>query len=358
MNASRHSAADSERSSLGCRHVQSARQYAGLVGQFRLALGLSALIKARRFMDGSIGYLPALGVATRADSPSAAEHAVTWQRFDADLAVVRDWLGSLRAQGVRQAGPALLLALAALRRATLSPSRRLSILRLLKVPVLKTCAGLPKPWSGRGQPPDVGACPCGVTLEQRLYRLTFQNLHQALIQLDRGPPAQDERQVRGRDWALHNLFRFCARQLRYAALWGCPVPVDTWRDLHDLYVYLMVRRVTRAAPGRPQHAPSAVDASVEYKQLLLFGLAEQRAGPAVRSSAVLAGLARWAEATLLEDPHVGLHGETGLYVVEVGQDQPPRRHPGPLDAGLRGWVLLPPAEFFEQLEQARLATVH
>ena len=312
-------------------------------------------------MDGSIGYLPALGVATRADSPSAAEHAVTWQRFDADLAVVRDWLGSLRAQGVRQAGPALLLALAALRRATLSPSRRLSILRLLKGPVLKTCAGLPKSWSGPGQPPDVGAegvCPRGVTLEQRLYRLMFQNLHQALIQLDRGPPAQDERQVRRRDWVLHNLFRFCARQLRYAALWGCPVPVDTWRDLHDLYVYLMVRRVTGAAPERPaQRLPPGVDASFEYKQLLLLGLVERRAGLAVRGGAVLAGLGRWAGATLLEDPHAGLYGETGLYVVEVGQDQPPRRHPGPLDAGLRGWVLLLPAEFLEQLEQARSATV-
>ncbi|WP_295435676.1 hypothetical protein [uncultured Thiodictyon sp.] len=315
-------------------------------------------------MDGSIGYLPALGIAARADSPSAASAAgnLTWASFDADLAVVRDWLGSLRAAGVRQAGPALLLALAGLRRATLSPSRRLSMLRLLKGPVRKTCAGLPKPWSGPGQPPDAGAdgaCPRGVTLEQRLYRLMFQNLHQALVQLDRGAPAQDERPVRRRDWALHNLFRFCARQLRYAALWGCPVPVDTWRDLHDLYVHLMVRRVTGAAPGRPlQRAPSAVDATFEYKQLLLFGLAEQRAGRGVRSSAVLAGLARWAGATLLEDPHVGLHGETGLYVVEVGQDQPPRRHPGPLDAGLRGWVLLPPAEFFEQLEQARSATVH
>jgi hypothetical protein len=198
-----------------------------------------------------------------------------------------------------------------------------------------------------------------VKLEQRLYRLMFQNLHQALIQLDRGPPAQEERQVRRRDWALHNLFRFCARQLRYAALWGCPVPVDTWRDLHDLYVYLMVRRVTGPAPGRPRRrAPPAVDATFEYKQLLLFGLAEQRAGRAVRSSAVLAGLGRWAGATLLEDPHGGLHGETGLYVVDIGQDQPPRRHPNPLDAGLRGWVLLPPAEFFEQLEQAKLGMVH
>ena len=320
-------------------------------------------------MDGSIGYLPALGVvgaaaaaapgpAMRADSPPAAPAArnPAWASFGADLAVVRDWLGSLRAAGVRQAGPALLLALAGLRRATLSPSRRLSILRLLKVPVLKTCAGLPKPWPGPGQPPDAGAdgaCPPGVTLEQRLYRLVFQNLHQALIQLDRGPPAQDERQVRRRDWALHNLFRFCARQLRYAALWGCPVPVNAWRDLHELYVYLMVRRVTGTAPERPaQRLPPGVDASFEYKQLLLFGLAAQRAGHAVRSSAMLAGLGRWAGATLLEDPHLGLHGETGLYEVEVAQDQPPQRHPGPLDAGLRGWVLLPPAEFFEQLEQA------
>jgi len=300
---------------------------------------------------------PACGLTMSVTSVSASTLPGSTLRppcFDADLAAVRDWLGVLRSVGVRSAGPALILALEALRRAQVPAARRLAIVRLFKAPLLKTCAGLPKPGLGPSQSLNasaVGVPRRGVTLEQRLYRLMFQNLHQALIQCDRESLVPDGRQALHRAWVLHNLFRFCGRQLRYAALWGCRLPVNAWRDLHELYVYLMVRRATGPAVERPASPGNrAVAASIEYKQLLLFGLAAQLAERAVRSSAVMAGLSRWAAATVLEDPHAGLQGEVGLFVVEVMQDRPPQRHPGPLDTQLRGWVLLPPAEFFQQLE--------
>jgi len=84
--------------------------------------------------------------------------------------------------------------------------------------------------------------------------------------------------------------------------------------------------------------------------LLLFGLAAQHTAGAVRSGPVLDSLGDWAGQTLLEDPQ-GFEGESGLYVVEVAQDRPVRRYQGPMDGDFRGWVLLPPTAFFEQIER-------
>ena len=280
----------------------------------------------------------------QSDSRPAATTAIcefTGPRFDADSESLSEWLGALRAAGVRQAGPALILALESLRRADCSPSRRFAVLRLLKTPVLKTCAGLPKPWGAA-----IDAVRRGVTVEQRLYRLMFQNLNQTLHQLDRCYVAQDERQARRRGWAVRNLFRFFGRQVRYGALWGRSLPENSWRDLHDLYVYLMVRRVAPRA-GLDSDDP-VLGAETEYKELLLFGLAAQLTGVGVRSGPVLDGLKQWAQRTVLNDPQ-GMCGERGLYVVEVAEDRPPRCHLGPLGTDFRGWVLQPPRQFFDQL---------
>jgi len=267
-----------------------------------------------------------------------------------------EWIRSLRAAGVRQSGPALVLALDGLRRADCSPSRRFSVLRLLKRPVLKTCAGLPKPWTMPLTPGSAASAADpvqrGVTVEQRLYWLMFQNLNQALRQFDRCYLVQDEQQGRRRDWATHNLFRFFGRQIRYAALWGRPLPENAWRDLHDLYVYLLVRRMTQGTRhGHPGSGQDDTDIDNEYKQLLLFGLAAQRSAAGVRSESVMAGLEEWARETVLEDPQ-GMYGDVGLYVVEVAEDRPPRQLSGPLGADFRGWVLVPPAAFIVQLERS------
>lgn len=286
---------------------------------------------------------------------TAAIRDLAAPRFVADLPDSGEWLRGLRAAGVRQSGPALVLALDGLRRADCSASRRFSVLRLLKRPVLKTCAGLPKPWATSlplGSSAAADSVQRGVTVEQRLYWLMFQNLNQALHQFDRCYLVQDEQQVQRRDWATHNLFRFFGRQIRYAALWGRPLPENAWRDLHDLYVYLLVRRMTQGARhGLPRSGQEDADIQNEYKQLLLFGLAAQCSAAGVRSGPLMAGLEEWARQTVLEDPQ-GMYGDIGLYVVEVAEDRPPRQLSGSLGADFRGWVLVPPAAFLAQLERS------
>ncbi|MFZ0791975.1 MAG: hypothetical protein WAM94_20370 [Chromatiaceae bacterium] len=280
--------------------------------------------------------------------PGKSELRLDRPSFDAGSEPLGDWLLGLRSAGVRHAAPALIIALENLRRADISASRRLAALRLFKTPVLKTCTGLPKPWASAA----AGQKDRGVTLEQRLYRLMFQNLSQTLHQFDRCYFLLDARQTRRRNWVIRNLFRFFQRELRYAVLWGARLPENTWRDLHDLFVYLTVRGVPRTEGSPVAGAPlPGVDPEHEYKQLLLFGLAAQVTGSGVRSGALVEGLEKWASETVLEDPQ-GLDADSSLFVVEVSEDAPPREHRGHVNTGFRGWVLIPPPAFLEQLDRA------
>ncbi|MGE5154303.1 MAG: hypothetical protein ACM3ST_09830 [Bdellovibrio bacteriovorus] len=268
--------------------------------------------------------------------------------FDAGPEALDQWIQGLRQGGVRQAAPALILALERLRHTELPVRQRLRLLGLLKVPVLKTCTGLPKPWSAsRDHPRDRG-----LSLEQRLYRLMFQCLEQALHQLDRSQFLLDEQQMHRRHWAIRNLFRFFQRQIRYAALWDTSVPANAWRDLHELYAYLRMRRQPLA--GEALHGDPAgdtLDPELDYKQLLLFGLAASLSSSAARSGALTQGLPHWARETLLEDPEA-MQGSNDVFVVEISEDSPPRRQPGSLDRTFRGWVLIPPPAFRERLAEA------
>lgn len=259
-----------------------------------------------------------------------------------------EWVAGLRSAGVRRAAPALILTLENLRRSDLPPSRLISALKLLKAPVLKTCAALPKPWETAIK----GHKTSSLTLEQRLYLLMFQNLHQALQQLDRCHLILDASQTRKRNWVVRNLFRFLERHLKFAALWRAVLPSNTWRGLHDLYVYLMVRRVQPVlATGVTDISCRGVDPEVEYKQLLLFGIITELTQTGARNGALMDGLGLWARQSVLEDPE-RLDGARGLFLVELSEDSPPRRYPGIMESGFRGWVLVPPAEFLEQLELA------
>ncbi len=280
---------------------------------------------------------------------TVATHTTACPPFDAGPDVLDQWIQGLRKGGVRQAAPALILTLEKLRQTEIPPKQRLWLLRLLKAPLLKTCTGLPKPWSARR---DYQASR-GLSLEQRLYRLMFQGLEQALHHLDRSQFLLDEQQMHRRNWAIRNLFRFVQRQIRYAALWeSSPIPDNAWRDLHELYVYLTMRcepvaeEVSRAAP-----LGDALDPDLEYKQLLLFGLAASLSASVARSGVLTEGLHRWAWETRLEEPEA-MQGGRDLFLVEVSEDSPPRRQTGPLDHHFRGWVLLPPAAFVRHIDEA------
>jgi hypothetical protein len=292
-------------------------------------------------------------IAMSAESTRAAaarkQPDLVLPRFDAGSESLVEWIASLRAAGVRQAGPALILALESLRRADVSPSRRFSVLHLLKAPIMKTCAGLPKP-RGWGNTVPIGAAPRGVTAEQRLYRLMFQNLDQALRQLDRCYFMLNGRQERRREWAVRNLFRFFDRQIRYTALWGGSLPENAWRDLHELFAYLRVRREPRSSGPMVDAASRSVDPEREYKQILLFGLAARLAPSGVRSGELLDGLRQWALETYLEDTQDRV-GEVGALVVELLNDIAPYRHSKPLAPEFRGWILVPPAAFLSFIER-------
>ena len=269
--------------------------------------------------------------------------------FDAGSEPLDQWIQGLRRAGVRHAAPALILALERLRQTELSAPRRLWLLRLLKAPLLKTCAGLPKPWLARRERPEGQ----GLALEQRLYRLMFQNLAQALHQLDRSEFLPEKREVHRQNWVIRNLLRFFQRQLRYAALWGTPMAEGAWRDLHELHLYLCVRGARSAADiAHRQEQPDLADARLDYKQLLLFGLAADLCASCARGGVLAQGLRRWAAESRLEEPEA-MQGGLDLFLVEISGDAPPRRKPGPLDRRFRGWVLVPPAEFLQHLEDQR-----
>lgn len=267
--------------------------------------------------------------------------------FDAGPQQLDEWIQGLRKGGVRHAAPALILALEQLRQTELPVKQRLWLLRLIKAPLLKTCTGLPKPWSASKKPQEVR----GLSLEQRLHRLMFQCLEQALHQLDRSQFLLDGQQQHRRHWAIRNLFRFFQRQIRFAALWDARIPDNAWRDLHELYAYLRMRREPLADDDW-QEAPTGdgLDPDLEYKQLLLFGLAASLSSSGARSGALMEGLHPWARETRLEDPEA-MQGGRDLFLVEISEDTPPRRQPGPLDRSFRGWVLVPPSAFVEHLDE-------
>jgi hypothetical protein len=270
-------------------------------------------------------------------------------RFDTDLEALKDWLTGLKTRGVRQAGPALVLVLENLRKAEISASRRLTILSLLKTPVLKTCAGLPKPYSDGAAATD--ATP-GLTMEQRLGRLMFVNLDRALHQLDKEQPVPNERQQRKRLWLIRNLFRFAGRQIRYAIQWKTALPAGTWRDLHELHLYLSSRR-SNSLWDLDAQSPTLgeFDHEIEYKSVLLLGLAAKLKHSVLQNQYFADGLPAWAAQTRLEDPHTML-GRLRLFTVEVSSDEAPRRLTGSLDMPFRGWVLQPPYPYIHEIENS------
>lgn len=274
-------------------------------------------------------------------------------RFDGSLERMDEWLAGLRSAGIRHSAPALMLALDNLRGANISSNRRLSILSTLKAPLLKTCVGLPKPDCAGHRPSSM---PYGITLEQRLYRRMFASLNQALHQLDQQDGSRSSRQSRQREWTIRNLFRFANRQVRYAARWNIPLPGKTWLDLHELHVYLMTRRTLPVAMELSEMNANWTDPELEYKQLLLFGLAARLAAPTVCRDEFLAALPAWAAQTRLEDPHQML-GRIKLFLVAIGEDEPPRQQAAALAASFCGWVLQVPYSFVHQLRQDAFETV-
>jgi len=247
------------------------------------------------------------------------------------LAGLYAWIGRLPSQKLHQAVPELIVQLDRLLASPLDLETRYPMARALKGVVLHIAAALPK----------TGAASGGLSLEQRLYDAMARNCKRLLQDLDRQRFGPVDDQPRRRQWALRNSFRFLGRQILHALGCGRPWPKGVWQDLHDLYVYVVVR-------GNDTEPRSAVgvrgfDPERAYKRLLLVGLVADLVDRQGISGAVMARLAAIADECALLEPDA-LIGEHGLTLVEVSCDRPPRLKPERLQDPFRGWVLRAPAE--------------
>lgn len=249
---------------------------------------------------------------------------------------------ALSSLGIPSSAPALLEGLERLLASSLDPAERLQCLHAWKAPLLALCED------------PAGS---GVAFEGRLYRLMILNLGAALT-LHAGEQIAPE--TDSSDWAIRNLFHLFRRQILHAARLGIPLPAGSWRELHALSVHLIVRTDYRRASDQPKGAVAGVrrrarkPVELRYKEVLLLGLIAQVSADAVRDPTLADGLLGWAMETRLENPF-GLAGQRGLWLVDLGEDAPPREQAGPLSNDFRGWVLFLPDDFVHRLDTASRA---
>jgi hypothetical protein len=262
-------------------------------------------------------------------------------------------LGALGKLPLKQALPGLLLELDRLRTAEIDSDLRVELMQSLKKPVLKAAASLPKPTPGSRTAERIKAG--GMTLEQRLIHLMIANLRQTLYDYDRAQGSQLLEDDGQRTWLLQQIFRFFGRQLRYAVDWDRPWPAHCWQDLHDLFVYLVVRgSVPLDTAFTVAVFDDEFDAAVEYKRLLLLGLVDTVTHRRVSSGEYFQLLKRWSADTSLIEPDKAI-GRRDAIQVQVTQDAPPQILRGKLSTSFRGWVLRPASGCVDYITQIRRA---
>ncbi|MBB1127092.1 hypothetical protein [Thiospirillum jenense] len=258
---------------------------------------------------------------------------------------------TLRHHALKQALPTLMLELERTARETLTAEERVIVMRCVKKPVLKAAAGLPKPIKGGD-----GGGAASITLEQRLLLLMLYNLRKTLHDVDRACTNRFADDDGDRIWVLQQMFRFFSRQIRYGIDWDRPWPPNTWRDLHDLFVYLVVRGMVQLSSDFSVSVfDEDFDAEIEYKRALLLGLTDRLTNRRANSEEFSPLLKRWATETRLQDPN-SLVGQTGLIKVEVTCDEPPRLQEGALTESFRGWILRPPESFRDYIDHINFGT--
>jgi hypothetical protein len=274
---------------------------------------------------------------------NTSQSEASTQVFSPDTVVAR--LESLRKYDLHQALPLLMLELDRILKAEIGSETRLYLMQCVKKPVLKALGSLPKPVRAETRGDD--DAPIGLTLEQRLVLLMTRNLRQALYELDRENGSMLVEDDGERNWLLQQTFRFIGRQIRYGIDWDRPWPKHSWQDLHDLFVYLVVRGTVPLDSGFTVAVfDDDFDAQIEYKRLLLLGLADRLTDRRCRTGDFYHMLKRWAADSRLVEPERVL-GDSDVIKVEVTRDEPPRLRDRPLKDSFRGWVLRP-ADAFTQ----------
>ena len=272
-------------------------------------------------------------------------------RTEFSLGPMRDWLFEFRNLKLERAVPQLIVKLDRLSRVAMSAVGRRNLLREIVRPLLKAAEALPKT-SDEGRDQEQGESQA-LLMEQRLYCLMVKNLKQLLRDLDESTDEPSTKVDERRRWALQNLFRFLGLQIELSLFRGWPLPHQSWGELHDLYSYVVNRRIVSLIDwGRRKGIDDEFDPEREYKRLLLLGLAGRLVRHPPWSDLVKDKIDSWVADTSLQHPSAFV-GETALYVAETSTDLPPHQLTDPLSDSFRGWVLMRPAGFLTDTAASR-----
>jgi len=241
----------------------------------------------------------------------------------------------------------LLVELERLTELELTPTQRFALLRPVKSLALEVASQLPKSRHSEATTAS------GRTLEQRLLQLMAANLKRLMRDLDRPRYLRQPQWDEQRHWAQANLMAFLGRQISYSASTGRPVPAGTWQELHDLFVYLVLRTGLRPRqPGAARAHGQNHRLELAYKRLLLVGVSLATEPTLEFNRAFEQSVTGWSLDTWLIEPDQ-LLGRDGLILVEIARDAPPRWEPATLTDPFRGWVLAPPNAFLAYLAPVR-----
>lgn len=253
-------------------------------------------------------------------------------------------LDKLSGQPLSKAVPRLVRALSEIQRAELSAKRRIALLRRAKRLVLKVVASMPV--AAR----DVTSGSTE-TLHQHLMTAMISNLHQALQTIDRMSFAELSDHQNERTWIVRNLFRFFERQIGFSIDHRRPWPQDTWKNLHQVFEYLVARGSTTADSGWSVDAiDEEHDLEHSYKRLLLLGFAAEAGHRDLHGPETGELMALWARRTRLQPPE-SFVAKRNVIRVQMDMDEPPSRHEAELTESFHGWAMVPPKGFTRYLAQ-------
>jgi hypothetical protein len=251
------------------------------------------------------------------------------------------WSDRLSGQGICQASVGLILKLDGMSRVGLDPRQRLLVLSLLEDPLHTVLRGL----SGRVAVLSRGGEGQGfdLSMEERLACAFFRNLKQARLELSLDPSRPDADLTETLVWALQQQFGLLGRQVECAIAAQREPPFATWLELHGCFAYFHERIHPILDGGDATRYADDWQAEAAYKRMLLFGLLAASNAKLVLYPASGSRLRTWVAGTRLVAAG-SMAGQSGLWVVVVGVDEPARWTNGPIPQGSGGWVLVPPED--------------
>lgn len=262
---------------------------------------------------------------------------------------MRLWRERLRPSDLQIMLPQLLLSLDRIRDQVLLPERRLAMLRSLKDQVeaiqkAQLAADIAP------TPRQADAVAEALTLEQRLGRSWCNNLQRLLVELGQPRYQSNSRFAVYREWTLRQLTKGYTRVIESAIRADLPAPGGVWRSLHELFIYLEGRDELDG-PAIPVY--QRLKPGEDYKRLLLIGSLGEYVRPDRIYREVTPYLKDWAAACELTRLQCGVQ-DTRYLRVDVGSDSPPYRYRAESCEPSNAWVLKPPRELCDQLQDYQL----